>query len=180
VVRPDDEADDADGDHGVGHAEIAEDGFAREGRDHLADDAEARKNEDVNLRMAEEPEQVLEEHGIAAAIGLEEGRAEIAIGKQHGDRARENGQREQQQEHGDEDRPDEERHLVQRHARRAHVEDRGDEVDGAEDRGCARDMDRENGKVHRRSGLAARRQRRIDGQPPAAPLPPGARHETSR
>jgi hypothetical protein len=33
VVRPHDEADDADRHHGVGHAEIAEDRLLREGRD---------------------------------------------------------------------------------------------------------------------------------------------------
>ena len=32
VVRPDDEADEANRDHGIGHAEIAEDRLAREGR----------------------------------------------------------------------------------------------------------------------------------------------------
>ena len=71
MVRPDHEADDADGDHRVGHAEIAEDRLAREGRDDLADDAEARQDEDVDFGMAEEPEQVLEQDRIAAA-GIEE------------------------------------------------------------------------------------------------------------
>ena len=67
VVRPHDEADAADRDHRVGHAEIAEHRLAREGRDDLADHAEARKDQDVDLRMAEEPEQVLEQDRVAAA-----------------------------------------------------------------------------------------------------------------
>src|SRR3546814_10426814 len=42
VVRPHDEADDADRDHGVCHAEIAEDRLAAEGRDDLARSEERR------------------------------------------------------------------------------------------------------------------------------------------
>src|SRR3546814_10277625 len=61
VVRPDEEADEADRDHRVGHAEIAEDRLAREGRDDMADDAEARQDHDVDLGMPEEPERS-EEH----------------------------------------------------------------------------------------------------------------------
>ena len=68
VVRPDHEADAADRDHRIGHAEIAEHRLAGEGRDDLADHAEARKDQDVDLRVAEEPEQVLEQDRIAAAV----------------------------------------------------------------------------------------------------------------
>jgi hypothetical protein len=72
VVRPHDEADDADRDHGVGHAEIAEHRLAREGRDDVADDAEARQDEDVHFGVTEEPEQMLEHHRVAAAGRIEE------------------------------------------------------------------------------------------------------------
>ena len=137
VVGPHDEADEADGDHGVDHAEIAEDRLAREGRDDVADDAEARQDQDVDFGVTEEPEQVLEQDRVAAAVGLEEGGAEIAVGQQHGDAAGQHRQRQQQQEGGHQDRPGEQRHLVQRHARGAHVEDGGDEVDGAQDRADA-------------------------------------------
>src|SRR3546814_11669080 len=77
VVRPDEEADEADRDHRVGHAEIAEDRLAREGRDDMADDAEAGQDHDVDLGVPEEPEQVLEQDRVAAAFGLEEGGAEV-------------------------------------------------------------------------------------------------------
>ena len=100
VVRPHDEADAADGDHGIGHAEIAEHRLLREGRDDLADHAEARQDQDVDFRVAEEPEQVLEQDRIAAAFGREEGGAEVAVGQQHGDGAGQHRQRQQQQEHG--------------------------------------------------------------------------------
>ena len=44
VVRPDDEANNADGRHGIGHAEVTEHWLFRERRDHLRDDAEGRNN----------------------------------------------------------------------------------------------------------------------------------------
>ena len=67
VVRPDQEADEADRDHRVGHAEIAEHRPLGEGRDDVADHAEARQDQDVDFGMAEEPEQMLVEDRIAAA-----------------------------------------------------------------------------------------------------------------
>src|SRR3712207_8800449 len=42
-------SDDADRDHRIGHAEIAEDRLAAEGGDDLADHAEARQDHDVDL-----------------------------------------------------------------------------------------------------------------------------------
>src|SRR5262249_12097447 len=69
VVRPYDEADAADRHHRVGHAEIAEHRLAAEGGHDLTDHAEARHDQDVDLGMTEEPEQVLEQQRIAAAIG---------------------------------------------------------------------------------------------------------------
>ncbi len=71
-------------------------------------------------------------------------------------------QRQQQQEHRHQDRPHEQRHLVHGHAGRAHVEDRSDEVDGAENRRGAGEMDRQDDEIHRRAGMAVGRQRRID------------------
>ena len=174
MVRPDDEADDADGDHRIGHPEIAEDRLFREGRDDVADDAEGRQDHDVDFGVAEEPEQVLEQDRIAAAGRIEEGGAEVAVRQQHGDGAGQDGQRQQQQEAGDELRPGEQRHLVQRHARGAHVEDGGDEVDGAEQRGRAGDVQRKDQEVHGRAGMAELgRERGIDG--PAAAEAVGAR-----
>ena len=94
----------------------------------MADDAEARQNHDVDFRMAEEPEQMLEQHRVPAAFRLEKGRAEIAVRDQHGDRTRQHRHRQQQQESRDQHGPYKQRHLVQGHARRAHVEDGGDEI----------------------------------------------------
>src|SRR6478736_8199032 len=75
MVRPHHEADDADRDDGIDHAEIAEDRLLREGRDDLAHDAEARQDHDVNLGMAEEPEEMLPEQRGAGVSGGEKTRA---------------------------------------------------------------------------------------------------------
>ena len=88
-------------------------------------------------------------------------------------RAGKHRQRQQQQEHRDQDRPHEQRHLVQGHARRAHVEDRGDEIDGAENRRGAGQVDRQNGEIDRRSRMTRGRQRRV--QRPARADAVGAR-----
>ena len=61
VVRPDDERQSADGDDGPDHQPVAEDVLAGVHRDEVGDDAERGQRDDVDLRMAEEPEQVLEQ-----------------------------------------------------------------------------------------------------------------------
>jgi hypothetical protein len=157
MVGPDHEADHADRHHRIGHSEIAEDRLAAEGGDDLADHAEARQDHDVDLRVAEEPEEVLIEDRVSAAGRVEEMGSEIAVGEQHRDRAGQHREGEQEQEGGHQDRPDEERHLVQRHARRAHIEDGGDEVDRAQDRGGAGEVEREDCHVDRRALVAAGR-----------------------
>jgi len=166
VVGPHDEADEADGHHGVGHGQVTEHRLARERRDDVADDAEARQDQDVHFRVPEEPEQVLVHDRVAAAGGVEEVRVEVSVREQHRDRAGQDRQRQKQQEHGHQHRPDEQRHPVQGHSRRAHVEDGGDEVDGAQDRGGAGQVDRQDGQVHGGASVARGRQRRIEG--PAA------------
>jgi hypothetical protein len=160
-MRPHHEADAANRNHCVGHTEIAEHRLAAEGRHDLADHAEAWKNENIHFRMTEEPKQVLVQNGVAAAIIGEECRAEITVGEQHGDRTGQHRQRQQQQEHRYQDGPHEQRHFVQCHTGRAHVEDRRDEVDGAEDRGRAGQMQRQNAEIHRRARMATGRERRV-------------------
>ena len=152
VVRPDDEADDADRHHRVSHAEIAEDRLLREGRDNLADNAEGGQDHDVHLGMAKEPEEVQEQDRVTAAFRNEEGGAEVAVRQQHGDRTGKNRHSQQQQERCHEHRPYEQRHLVEGHAGRAHVEDRGDEVRRAKDRRDTRKVKREDRKIHRHAG----------------------------
>src|SRR5258707_858866 len=67
VVRPHHKADAADRHHRIGHAEVAENRFLREGRHDLTDHSKTRHDQDVDLRMSEEPEQVLEQNRVATA-----------------------------------------------------------------------------------------------------------------
>ncbi|MND51374.1 hypothetical protein D3C80_423610 [compost metagenome] len=92
VVGPDDEADSADRHHCIGHAEITEDRLFREGRDDVADDAEAGQDENVDFRVTEEPEQMLVEDRVAAAFRREECGAEVTVGQRHGDGTGQNRQ----------------------------------------------------------------------------------------
>ena len=129
VMGPDAQADEGDGHRRRGHELVAEQHLAREDGNHFRDHAEHRQDQDVDLGMAEEPEQVLPQIRRAAVGHVEEMGAELAIEQDHDQRR---GQRRDRQQHLDrrpEHRPDEERHLAQRHARGAHAEDRGDEID---------------------------------------------------
>src|SRR5581483_11445756 len=68
MVRPYDEAQCPDGHDGPDHHAIAEDVLARMDADQIGNDAESRQRNDVDFRMAEEPEQVLEQDRAATAI----------------------------------------------------------------------------------------------------------------
>ena len=126
----------------------------------MRDQAPQRQQQNVDLGVAEEPEQVLEEDGVAAAGRIEEVCAEVAVGEQHGHRTGQHRDRRDEQEGCDQPAPGEERQLHHRHARRAQVEDGDDDVDRAEDRADAEDVDRENRKIHTKPAL--HRQRRVE------------------
>jgi hypothetical protein len=83
VVRPDAQADKADGDRSRHHRRIAEDGLAREDGNDLVDEGERRQHQDVDLGMAEDPEEVHPQHGRAARLRIEEVRAQVAVERQH-------------------------------------------------------------------------------------------------
>ena len=68
VVAPDQEAEEADAEDGVHHRFVAEDRLAREGREQLRGHAHAGQDRDVDLRVAEEPEQVLPQQRRAALV----------------------------------------------------------------------------------------------------------------
>ena len=58
---------------------IAEQRLARERGQDLGDDAHRRQDEDVHLRMAEQPEHVLPEQRVAARVRVEEVRVEQPV-----------------------------------------------------------------------------------------------------
>ena len=61
-------------DAGVDHHRGAEERLAREGGEHLGDDAHRGQDQDVDLGVAEDPEQVLPEQRVAARGGRVEER----------------------------------------------------------------------------------------------------------
>ena len=79
VVRPDQEAEDGDGQARERDERVAEDVLAREAGDDLADRAHRRQDHDVDRRVRVEPEQVLEQHRVAAERRVEDAEAEAAL-----------------------------------------------------------------------------------------------------
>ena len=79
MVAPDQEAEHGDGDAREGDEAVAEDVLAGEARDQLADHAHGRQDHDVDGGVGVEPEEVLEEHRVAAERRVEDADAEGAL-----------------------------------------------------------------------------------------------------
>src|SRR5262245_51111889 len=79
VVRPDAQADEGDHHHRRDHNRVSEDGLARKDRNDLREAGEGRNDQDVDFRMAEDPEEMLPQHRGAAGLRVEEARAEKAV-----------------------------------------------------------------------------------------------------
>jgi hypothetical protein len=122
-----------DRDRGGDHALVPEKGLATEDRDNLGDDPEERQRDDVDLGMAEEPEQVLPQqwpgHGRVVDV-----RAELAVGEQGKQRRGQHRERHDHHQSGDQHVPGEDRHPEHRHAGRPQRQDGRDDVDSAENR----------------------------------------------
>ena len=129
VVSPHGHRQGADGQRREDQADVAEDRLAGEDRNDLGDDAEERQREDVDLRVAEEPEQVLPQDG-AAVGGVVDVRAELAVVQNTEGRGGQQREDHEDQHGGGEDGPAEHRHAEHGHARRTHGEQGGDHVDG--------------------------------------------------
>ncbi len=130
VVHPQSEADEPGRHERQHHRGIAEHRTPRERRDDRRHHAERRHDDDVDLGMAEEPEQVLPQERVAALGGIVEVRAHEPVEQQERTGRHDRGHREDDHERHDEDRPDEERHPIQGHARCAALEDGRHELDG--------------------------------------------------
>jgi hypothetical protein len=97
----------------------------------------AGQDDDVDLRVAEDPEQVLPQDRHAARFRHVEQRAEGAVHDHLEQRDGERREREDDQEAGDQHHPGEHRHAHHRHAGRAHVDDGDDQVHGRHQRADA-------------------------------------------
>ena len=65
MVAPNDETNDANSRHGEHHGLVSKDGPSSRSSEHFRDDAKGRDNDNVDFRVTEEPEQVLEEQRVA-------------------------------------------------------------------------------------------------------------------
>ena len=126
---------------------VAEDRLAGKDRDDLGDHPHRRQDHDVDLGVAEEPEDVLPEECAPSLTGDEEVRARLSVEEQQREAARERRQHEHQQQRVDVHRPDEQRHAHPGHPGRAHVLDRDQEVDRPRERREREDVEREDPEV---------------------------------
>ncbi len=72
MVGPHDEAHEAQEDQGVDHHPVAPERLARVVRHDLGHDSHRRENEDINLRMGQEPEEVLPEERRPAPSNVQQ------------------------------------------------------------------------------------------------------------
>ena len=114
-MRPDTEAEESDRHRCDGHKGVAEDRFAGENRNDLGDHSETGQDQNIYLGVAEKPERVLPEQGLAAGRRVEEESVQVPVHEQHHQRG---VQRRQGQEHEngvDRRHPDEQRDPGQFH-----------------------------------------------------------------
>src|SRR3546814_3139206 len=95
VVRPDEEAERADDGDRPDHHPVAEDVLAGVDADEIGDDAEGGQRDDIDLGVAEEPEEMLEEDRRAALI------AHVLVSHGHDGRHEEAGAGDDVQKHHD-------------------------------------------------------------------------------
>src|SRR6266851_191345 len=88
VMGPYTHANEPDRDRGSYHYRITEDRLAREDWDNLGDEGEGWEDQDIDLRMSENPEEMHPDHGGASRLGVEEVPPKIAIDQQHNLRSR--------------------------------------------------------------------------------------------
>ena len=154
VVTPDGEAEEADDGAGEDDDRVAEERLAGEGRQDFRDDAHRGEHEDVHFRVAEDPEEVLPQDGLAAGGGVEEVGAEGAVEHELDQRDGDGREGEDDEDRGDERHPGEHRQAHHGHALGAHIDDGADEVEGGRERGDAEDLDADDPEVGADAGEA--------------------------
>ena len=162
VMRPNEKTDDGNGQAGSGDEVVAEDRFARKRRNHLADHAHRRQDHDVHRRMRIEPEQVLEEHRVAAHLRVEEADVEDAFQPDKKERDGDDGRAENENDARRVVGPDKKRQTEPGHAWRAHRVNGHDEVQARQNRRETVDENAEDRGRDRRIGVDAA-VRRVEG-----------------
>jgi hypothetical protein len=65
------------------HDGVSKDGLARENRNDFRETGECRNHQDVDLRVSEDPKEMLPDHCGAAGLRVKKMPAEITIDQQH-------------------------------------------------------------------------------------------------
>jgi hypothetical protein len=84
VMHPDTEAEKTSRDNRSHNRRVSKDVSSRKHRHQCRDDRRSRQKDNVNLRVSEEPEQMLVEQDIAAVCGIKELRVDGPIHQKHG------------------------------------------------------------------------------------------------
>ena len=148
MVSPDEDAEEADEQGGGDHDAVAEDFAAAEVAEEHGGEAHAGQDSDVDLRVAEKPEEMEPEERAAVAGGVEgsidkiaereeEAGAGVAVEEEEGERGEEDGEGDNGEHGGGEPRPDGEGESFPRHAGAAVGDDGGEQVDSSENGGKA-------------------------------------------
>ena len=161
MMLPDEERKDSHAEHARRGDLVAEQRLPGEDREELAHDPEARQRQDVHLRVAEEPEQVLVQVRAAAQLVDEERGLRRAVGDDHVHAADQHRRGQHEQEAGGQHRPDEHRQPAPAHAGRPVADDRDDDVEAGQDDRDAHQAERERVRVHALARLDG--QRRVAG-----------------
>ena len=124
VMHPQAKADKAHGDNGEHNPTVTHQRTLGEDRNQGGNNPRRRQKNDVHLRVAEQPEQMLPQQRIAAAQAVKKDKPGGAFQLQHD--AGENQRRKAEQNHQRHGQyvPAENRHFLQAHARRAHAQNR--------------------------------------------------------
>ena len=162
VVTPHEEAQHSDGEDGHHHGLVAEHGLPGEGRQQLGGHSHARKDGNVNFGVPEEPEEMLPQNGRATRVfddGVahhQTGRNEEAgptdpVEQQQDSGSQQHRERKQGQNSRGEPGPDGKGHLHQRHSLGPHIENGGDEVEGAQQGSDTEEGDTDDPQILTRS-----------------------------
>ena len=159
VVAPDAEAEEADEQRGDDHNSVGGDRAAGEIGEQRRGESHAGEDGDVDLGMAEEPEEMQPEHGEPepsrwrdAVDDFAGGRKKLvpkmAIGEEHGRGDCERAEGDDGEARTDEPGPDGQRKAGQCHALGAEEEDGREEIEGGADGSDAEEADAEEPEIH--------------------------------
>ena len=157
-MAPDAESEEANEQGRENHEAVGGDRAAGEVGEEGGRESHARQDDDVDLGMAEEPEEMQPEHGRAGAARLrnaidddagweKKARAEVAVGEEHGGGGEESAEGDDGERRADQPGPDGQGQAGEVHARAAAEEDGGEEIERRCHGGEAEESDGEEPEV---------------------------------